>query len=355
QTTARDFMPFRTAVIDGSEGVSKVAESDFFKNEKRLLVLVPYLGACHDLMNALSNRGISKPVISCSLGSGQPELIQLLRVFPHWEKALVFENSAASEWSEFDAKWHHVLVDRICWHLEEFSAREGRSFVLCHCETPENVRFSWPEVAEIPDGTTETGVPGERVISEGWKEQSFKVEELNWHRERKRALINAPHAVAAFLCYRLLAIREMDAEKQYLAPLQQMLLSEHPEWREGMDHYLRLRAIEVARNRQRPEVSDVEKLHADYLEAYRMAKEAQERFFATNDRLDRLMSPSNLSKELEKFEEHILKPIAFYEQEGTSLTKKWIYGRPNHVDIADLRKFLTETFLKATQWLMSRR
>ncbi len=226
--------------------------------------------------------------------------------------------------------------------------------MLCHCETPENVRFSWPEGAEIPDGTDKTGVAGERIISKGWTGESFKVTELDWHRERKRALINALHAVAALLCYRLLAIREMGAEKQYLAPLQQMLRTEYPEWREGMDHYLRLRAIEVAWKRQSPEVSDVEKLHADYLEAYRMAKEAQQRFFATNDRLDRVMSPSNLSKELEKFEEHILKPIAFYDQEKKSLTKKWIYGRPNHADIADLRDFLTETFLKATQWLMSR-
>lgn len=352
RTKAGDCMPFRTVVVDNNPTTLERIKLSL-KSERRLLLLVPDIQYCYDLMTAISKLSQNNLIISCSLGEGQPDLVQLLSIFLNWEKALIFENNASDEWENIPSikgkAYHHILVDRICWHLEFLGFGKA---VLCHCEAGDKVPVSWPKDAGIPLDDVRP-VDGVKIVSD-WKIKIIENDdEKNWHHHRKRALINAPHAIAALLCYRLLASRKMEPDKQYLAPLQEMLRTKHPEWEMAMDHYLRLRAVEVAFDRQRTlgQNVNIEQLHADYLDAYQIATKARERFFATNDRLDRLMSQRNLAKELEKFDEHILKPIKFYEQTCKDLMDKWIYGRPNHVDIDCLRDFLTETFLEATRWL----
>lgn len=344
RSTAGDCMPFRTVVVDDIGSTLEGIELSL-KNEPRLLLLVTDIHHCYDLMSAISELSQNNLIISCSLGAGQPDLVQLLSIFPNWKHALIFENDAYEQWWEIDSiknKAYQILVDRICWHLE-FSGIGKSSAVLCHCEADDKARFSWPRGAGIPlEGRTRL-----------WKMEIIdNGREKEWH-FRKRALINAPHAIAALFCYRLLASREMEPDKQYLAPLQEMLRATHPEWAIAMDHYLRLRAIQVAYDRQSTigESISKERLHAEYLNAFKIATHAMERFFETNDRLERLMSQRGLSKELKKFDEHILKPIKFYEQNHKDLLDNWIYGRPNHIDIVSLRDFLTETFVEATRWL----
>jgi hypothetical protein len=353
-TTAGDFMPFRTIVFDGSEHqtVNRGPEQD--EGERRLLVLVPEIGMSLDLLRRLSKASQKKLIISCSLSSGQAELIQLLRIFPDWEKALVFENNASNEWKIHPARWHHIIVDRICWQLEQFSDRN--KFIRAHCEGSSNVSFWVPDAAMIPSpvvGAKRWTIAGEHIEADDWKYERFEPKEAEWYKLRKRALINAPHAISAHLCYRLLADRQMDGDKQYLAPLQQMLRSEHPEWEKAMDHYLRLRALQVAWEcpRYTKGTDRREFLHAHYATAYGMAKCARTRFFATNDRLDRVMDSTQLAKEFDKWDEHIRNPIAFYETNRGAIRESWVYGRPNHIDMVHLRDFLTESFSKATRLL----
>lgn len=364
RTKNGDCMPFRTLVVDFDNSTSRIYRniSKSLETESRLLLIVPDFQSCHDLMVTIKNSS-NNLLISCSLGSGQPDLIQLLNVFRDWDKTFIFENTASTEWKDTFKKemYHHILVDRICWNLEFAGVGKSPS-VLCHCEANtdkdgnNNVSFLWPSDAGIPvDVDRSRPQLGENINYRGWEANSFENNdnEIEWHHLRKRALINAPHALASLFCYRLLASRKMEPSKQYLAPIQEMLRVAHPEWQVAMDHYLRLRAIEVAFKHQicSENEIDMEMLHVDYHGAYRKATNALRRFFETNDRLDRLMSPSNLSKELEKFDEHILKPIKFYEEKSGILIENWIYGRPNDADIVCLRDFLTETFLEATRLL----
>jgi hypothetical protein len=360
RTKAGDSMSFRTVVCDDSADCLEHIESCLINN-RRLLLLVSDIQKCHDLMVHIYGLTKTDPIVSCSLGSGQNDLIQFLCTFPHWKKVFLFENSEANDWKEKikpipGKEYFHILVDRICWHLEFEGSEYKKKLVYCHCEDPNKVSFLWPQNANIPELDKKVESPyGERILYDNWNAKGFSTDddEIKWQHLRKRALINAPHAIAALFCYRLLAIRKMDPDKQYLAPLQEMLRAEHPEWDIAIDHYLRLRAIEVAYKRQGLDAKDIdiERLHADYCDAYQIASTARERFFATNDRLERLMSRKNLAKELEKFDEHILKPINFYDQKHKELTDKWRYGRPNDIDIICLRDFLTESFLEATRWL----
>jgi hypothetical protein len=175
-----------------------------------------------------------------------------------------------------------------------------------------------------------------------------------WFHLRQRALVNAPHAITTLLCYRLLAARKMLAKNQLVAPIQEMIEAEHAEWNRAMDHYLRLRAIEVAWQKPGydPE-EEPEKLHVEYLDAYMIARETKRRFFKTHDQLDRLMRSENLRKELSKFSEHILGPLEFYEEHRAKLIQTWRWGRPREADIHGLRYFLTETFLEYDDWLLA--
>lgn len=369
QTTAGDFMPFQTCIVNSAEEFGDERHLDALKTSKRLLILVPSIWECHSLLKHFSRFG-SDSLISCSLGEGQGELIQILRISVGWTKALVFENTPARDWKHLDGpsgpRWYPVLVDRICWHVEEFSPKSGRHSLLCHCEVGKHVRFSWPDSAAIPDSsnlaltTPSLGIDlGERIEVGGWSMEAFAdtVKEREWQILKKRALVNAPHAIAALLCYRLLALRQMDAEKQYLAPLQEMLKREQPQWHETIDLYLRLRAIEVAWKRPgySPPENHIEEIHAEFSNAYRIAKNSEMRFFESNDRLDRLMSREKISKEISKFREHIFDPVNFYERDNEIIRKIWRYGRPSHVDLRALRAFLTESFIDAARWLSSPR
>lgn len=358
RTTAGDFLPFRTVVLaDYHRFLEEYAR---WQAEQRILVLLPSIGMATELLNALSENGKSEVLVSCALGAGQSEIVQLLRVCPHWNKVLIFENTMAGEWDSLGSDrlktCHHILVDRICWYSEGYSTTSKRSAVLCHCEESSSASFSWPRAADIPEPSTISSVSGE-LVQAGWKCEVFDGNEQGaWRRLRKRALINAPHAVTGLLCYRLLAIRGMDPDKQYLAPLQEMLRADHADWWAAMDLYLRLRAIEVAwgfPGTVSNGVIKAEPFHRDYDASYRIARTARRRFFATNDRLDRLMNPGNLAKELAKFDEHILKPLTFYERERERIMSVWLYGRRDPADFGCLRGFLTETFLEATQWLAS--
>jgi hypothetical protein len=68
----------------------------------------------------------------------------------------------------------------------------------------------------------------------------FRDSESYWLHFRQRALVNAPYAITALLCYRLLATREMFAKNRFLAPIQEIIEAEYAEWNQAVDHYLRL-------------------------------------------------------------------------------------------------------------------
>jgi len=350
-------MPFRSVVAAGGfkwENISGLLDEIW---GRRLLLLVPAISGCEPLFAGFAKHGC-EVIVSCSLGEGQHALAEFLRACRGWSKVLLFENSAAGSWkcSDFKGRYHQVLVDRICWDMLHYEI--SRPQVFCHCESSKNIRFHWPDAAQIPcvHPGTELASPivGERVIFTDADEQVFEDRESSWFHLRKRALVNAPHAITALLCYRLLATRKMVAKNQFLAPIQEMIGGEHAEWNRAMDHYLRLRAIQVAWRKPgyKPE-KEPEKLHAEYLEAYTIARETRRRFFQTNDQLDRLMKPENLRKELSKFSEHILRPLEFYEKHRAKLIRTWRWGRPPEADIRELRDFLTETFLEAGDWLMA--
>jgi hypothetical protein len=339
--------------------VAPSQNNEYTRSSPRLLVLTPSIAVSQGLLEQLHNSSGRELLISCSLGAGQDELIQVLRSFAGWSQAFVFENTAAKQWgtNQFNGKWHQLLVDRICWNLEPFLQEEGRRTVVCHCEDPEMASVSWPAAAQIdprkPDDPFVSCVEGESV-SARWEEQQFEPskEYIDWHHLRKRALVNGPHAITALLCYRLLAVRGMEPSQQFLAPIQHMIRTQKPQWEAAMSTYLRLRAIEVAwehpayqGNRSR------EFLHSVFRLCHQTAISATERFLATNDRLDRLMHPSRLGKEMSKFEEHILTPVQFYKQNRSAIISEWLYGRPNEYDILCLRDFLTESFIEATKWL----
>jgi hypothetical protein len=345
-----DKMPFQARIIKRDEltaaPISELLES--LTNEHRILLLVPGIALCHELLRCI-RQNASDLIVSCSLGEGQNELIRMLRLSNSWSKTLIFENTAHKNWKGLK-RCYQVIVDRICWHVEPYSPNIG---IVSHCEKSEYVRFCWPKSAGVP----EKARPGHRPEGEqiDLPPESLKaVADGDFKREysRKRALINAPHAIAAVLSHRVLADRGMAPGNQYLAPLQGLLEKEYPHWYQAMDHYLRLRAIEVAWSRYR-ENTEQEQLHKEYLDAYGTAKKAETRFFETNDRLDRLMNAGNFSKELSKLDEHILKPLQFYENNRDLIRSRWVYGRPTDVDFQFLRGFLYESFISAGQWLIS--
>jgi nucleoside phosphorylase len=358
-TTAGDFMPFRTVIFDGSEASSREVCLSLSKPERRLLLLLPDINMSRGFLENISTAQNKELLISCSLGGAQEMLIQLLRICPKWEKALVFENTAAKDdWSTLPKPWYHVIVDRICWQMEFFP--DGQERVRVHCEAPEHVSFSWPADAQIPAPAHKIAdaekVHAEHLEAETWKWETFPKEEIEWYRLRKRALVNAPHAITAYLCYQLLADRKMGSDNQYLAPIQEMLRTENPAWEKAMDDYLRLRAFEVAWKCPRAHAGDRrESLHAYYEVAYATARAARRRFFATTDRLDRIMSQGHLRKEFDKWREHIREPLSFYNDTRAELRENWVYGCPNDHDILCLRDLFEKAFAETAQGLAPER
>jgi hypothetical protein len=353
-----DFMPFRAVTATPTTEVATRLGSGSLEVEPRVLILVPSIAVSQELLEYL-RRSTSKPLlISCSLGEGQDELVRVLRTFGGWSRAMLFENTASRKWDEhLPGRYDHILVDRICWDLDQFSPKDRKLTVLCHCERPEMANFAWPATADIqalePSGKTAITTRNGESITGTWGEHEFnsKKAEIRWQHLRKRALVNGPHAITGLLCYRLLSVRGMEPDQQFLAPIQHMIRTEKPEWEQGMSTYLRLRAIEVALEHPQFKPNELEFLHQQFRLAHNVAKLASLRFFATNDRLDRLMHRTRLGKEMSKFEEHILKPIAFYQRNRDSRIRNWIYGRPNETEILNLQAFLTESFLVATKWL----
>ncbi|THD83212.1 MAG: hypothetical protein E7812_00835 [Phenylobacterium sp.] len=348
--------------MEQQESIGRDADVEALRREKRLLALVPGIWTCTNLLDHIA-KGESEVIVSCSLGGGQDELIQLLRVSESWHKVLVFENSPAQGWeaSGFSERYFPVVADRICWHIDEFNPAKMRSAVISHCEAAKYARFSWQRSAGIPGDSSQGGahqsaVCGEIIKSEGWLTEAFPDLEFEAYRKKKRALVNAPHSIIALLCCRLLASRDMGGKEQYLAPLQQMLRKEHPEWSTALDYYFRLRAFEVAwEHCEGSQSTDRnERFHSEFLRAYSTASNAQDRFFATNDRLDRIISSNRIEKELSKFREHILQPLDFFNKARATLENVWVYGRPNMVELSALRGFLMETFLEATNWLATK-
>jgi hypothetical protein len=341
RTNVGDFMPFHTLQLDGAV--------DTLSSEKRQLIFVPAISQCKPLLHALKV-GSPELIVTCSLSGGQGELVHLLKASDSWDKALIFENTPAAEWKEYtegaSKKAYPVIVDRICWDVEPYNINNG---ILSHCEHHKYVRFDWPASANIPATPAPDGNRhGAHVFLSDQHLRSFPDDDLTWQHFRKRALINAPHSIAALLCYRLLAVRGMSAVNQYLAPLQVMLQQERPQWYEAMDHYFRLRAVEVAWRRYK---GNTEALHNEFRRAYGKAKEAEQRFFESNDRLDRLMVRDNFGRELSRLREHIFEPLAFYGRECKFVRQQWIYGRPNDIDVKLLRDFLDDSFVEAEGWL----
>jgi len=351
KTSAGDFMPFHVVFMKQGESPSMLSCS-----ADRVLVLgSDLLQDGLALLNQDELLKINQPIISCSLAAGQDKLVDLLKISNYWERALVFENTAKDGWKDksLEGRWHHIITDRICIRIKPYDQRD-HPYVLSQCEIANkdktNISFAWPVAANIPiiDRTPPCS-QGEIVVL-SWSTRSFADDELSWQQFRKRALVNSLHAITAMLCYRMLAEKEMDPANQYVAPLQQMLRVAHPEWVIATDHYIRLRAIQVAWKKQLPKI-DKETFHVFFWDAYTKAREAEKRFFDTSDLLSRLMN--NMKKEIEKFKEHVVDPLAFYSTNRDAIEENWIYGHPSRIDMDVLRDFLTETFLEAGKWMMT--
>jgi hypothetical protein len=279
-TNVGDTMPFQTQLLDS------------IANEPRIFLLVPGIALCHEQLSVIRQKA-SDLVVSCSLGDGQNELIRMLKMSESWSKVLIFENTAHDNWSGLK-RCYQIVVDRICWHVDPYTPNGG---IISHCERSKYVRFYWPKSSGIPEkAQTGSRPPGEKIDLPPCSLNPIPDADFERQHSRKRALINAPHAIAAVLSHHVLAYRRMSPGNQYLAPLQLMLEAEHPQWYQAMDNYLRLRAIEVAWSRFSGE-RDQEQLHKEYLDAYATAKEAGTRFFETNDRLDRLCPSSEILRQ----------------------------------------------------------
>ena len=303
-------------------------------------------------LNTIHELSSTDLIVSCSLGNAQNRVLKVLCKFTSWSKFLLFENSLSHEYETFvsdkfiKSKCYHILVDRICWHIRVTNNKSIT--VFCCCEklpvdcTIHSKAISVSEGVSFGSGVTINSVF--RFTEVDYSGFSIALRE-------KRALVNSSHSLVSLLCCRLLFVRGMEFNNQYLAPLHYMLQTEYPEWEVALNLYLKLRAFEVALLRQDPSNVDIEYLHAYFDFSLKRAKKAVDRFFQTNDLLSRLIRPDNFIVERVKFKEHLHMPIAYYNKQKKLINECWLFDRPNFSDLDFLNDFFETTFEESIEYL----
>jgi hypothetical protein len=314
----------------------------------RFLLLVPNLSYLTYILDAI---GTPETVISCSLGSGQGELVAPLRAAVNWGRLLAFENTMG-DFNSIGKPVQHVLVDRICWGFRPPSEGVSHLSKRAHCE-PDFSTFWVPADCGLSLKDTRRRAASYGFGSSFFVGQYTSLQELTLLKLRKRALINATHAILGMLCFRALSKRNMDPNRQYLAATQALLEKYFPEWDHALDVYCKMRAAEVA-SEEYPRGED-EQWQAKFFDNVAETRKAKERFLGTADLLERVVNAKMIRKELKKLKEHVLDPMALYEKNRGKLFARWRLGRPSDTEIAVLRDFLIETFASAIDWSESNR
>lgn len=321
------------------------------------LLIVPRISYARNLIES----GSRQVTVSCCLGDGQRDLVSVLRPVPKAIKQiLVFENSMDDAWSALGA--HHVVVDRICPPTDfqdsgrkvfkENGTRDARTAVFEYDCEEKFCSFTWPEAL---DG----------LLSTRYTEASPRVKELGFghalflsgsaniglEQKKKRAMVNATHAIMTILVCRVLAERKMATKNQYLAPLYAYMAREKPEWGRALDTYIRLRALTLVLHPQGMALKQKEACQAAFDRLYQMGVDAKERFVTTADLIERVFTGKRLVKDIAKYTEHIVKPFREYRKVEEDSEKYFTYRRPDRVEIAHLKDFLDSSFLMTMAWL----
>jgi hypothetical protein len=332
------FGSYRVHVLRGPGDVPKqLTESS--------LLLVPNLSYLTKILDVIARRDT---IVSCSLGAGQEELVAPLRATVMWERLLAFENTLG-KFPHLGQPVQHVIVDRICWGFGPPSTKLSSIAMIkkALCE-PAFASFWVPadcgiSLIDTRVRANEYGFGAQTLINEYVSEKHLEL-----LKRRKRALVNATHAILGMLCLRALAERRMDPNRQYLAATQALLEKYFPEWDQALAVYCKMRSAEIALE-ELPD-ADAEVWQAKFFENVAETRRAKERFLGTADRLERVMDARELRKELGKLKEHVLAPISCYESSREKLLMIWRLGRPSDADIMVLRDFLMETFTSAIEW-----
>jgi len=338
------FHSYRVYQVKTRADLSRLVGASGREPEDHLVLLEDFDGL---LGATLKQIGSVSTVVTCSLGDGQPMLASALRATPRsWSQLFAFENTLAREFTGLSGQVDQVVVDRICWGSgHRLGAPNNERYAKCES----GFSAFW-----IPTGK---GILKE-VILENLTDSGFDLSwlvineygspaELEKIRHRKRALVNASHALLAILCFEVLRIRGMNAKEQYLATVEALLAKDLPEAKRGLDLYIRLRAAEVAWLETGSVGGDA--WQATFATCYGIAQKAIERFLGTSDRLDRVFSSDRLAKDLGRRKEHISGPLDWFESHRDSLRQVWRLGRPSEAEVWHLRSFLDSAFNSALE------
>jgi hypothetical protein len=345
---------FRCLRKSWSESVLKESELNINLPEPLLLVVdhftqvAPILGVAAQL--------------SCSLGGGQKSLGELLADSRHpSSKAyiLAFENQIEGNLKTYadrtrlkkSVDWpvYPVITDRIC---SDRKPKDGGRAIWAQCE--EYLKVIAPQHAANCFDSALTGANKPVHL--------VPAEDLYFHVEKKRALVNSLHQLLALFCFRALSEHHIPTEGQYLPLGMAWFAKEYPHLHHSVELYARLRALKLVWPLVQVAPDKDAKLHIAAAKRYygvdqpqqlydilcKEADDAIKRFQQASDELRRLINPENLRKELKKFDEHVLKPTDFVRLNERDIRKNCpLYDKPNTSDLRALEGVLSESFLIA--------
>jgi len=310
--------------------------------------------------------------LSCSLGSGQKSLGELLVDCkpPSSETyILAFENQIEGN-LEFFAKrtrlkepveWpvYPVITDRIC---SDRKPKDGQRCIWAQCE--KHLKVVAPEIA--------INCFDSALVGANKPVHLVPAEDLGFHVEKKRGLVNSLHQLLALFCFRALSEHRIPTEGQYLPLGVAWFAKEYPHLHHSVELYARLRALKLVwplvQGAPNKEANKEIEYHIAAAKRYygteqpqqlydifrKEADEAINRFQQASDELKRLINPENLRKELQKFDEHVLKPTSFARLNEQDINEKCsLYDKPNTADLRALEGVLSESFLIAMEEAMS--
>jgi len=293
--------------------------------------------------------------VSCSLGPGQSSLAELLSECGPVNNVpiLAFENTLSPELST-NGRWKvlHTITDRIC---SDRKSRDSERCVWVRCE----------KYISIVAAETVRDAFNPEFVGDGRPVHLVPENALEFHRQKKRALVNSLHQLLALLCLRALSERDLPSEGQYLPLVMAWFAKEHPDFYHSIQLYKRLRSLQLVWSLVDPDDSPNDFAEAakafykveHYQEVYdAMLQEAQkaiDRFSLAPDELRRLIDPENLKKELKNYREHVLEPIHFIWSARDKIKKCALYEKPSFSDLEGLEEVLTESFLLAMDKAMS--
>jgi hypothetical protein len=292
-------------------------------------------------------------MVTCSLGENQGALFEPLRASRGlWSRLLLFENlvnwPAFAGLAQFGAV-SQVVVDRICWDISTKTKAERGGVLTRRVSCEKSFASFWvPEGLAMsqPSRGKESGFAQGECLVDEYRTKDQLGEIL----KRKRALVNAIHAVLGMLCFYALAKRDMRANEQYLATAEALLKREQPEACQALDVYMRLRAAEIAWDECDCQVAEA--WQAKFATYYETAKRSMERFLATADRLGRVFGGVAVradgrrifSKDFAKLSEHVDRPLDSFSRIKDRLWAGWRLGRPSEEDVYSLKAPLMKAF-----------